>query len=149
MLYLSLAQDPSSYDFNVLVIVPSATAPSTMTKMQSAPKQSWQKIEELLAAADLARWSISQLGLPFNLSVTQLRTDCTSTDWQIVRELIAADRRITIAVIGYFCKKISGVLRIISPDRLGLVQIALNTHTDADQNNWQYYQMLPSTPRIC
>ena len=149
MLCLSLGGwDLPSYDFNILVIVPTGdTAASTSTtETQSPPKQSWQQSEELLAAVELARRSLSQLCLPFNLSVRELRTDCTSADLQIVRELIEADRRIIIAVVGYFCKKVSRVLRITSPDRLGLVQIALNARADVDKNNnWQYYHMLPST----
>ena len=148
MLCLSLGGwDLPSYDFDILVIVPTVdmAASTSSTKMQSVPKQSWQKSEELLAAVELARRSLSQLCLPFNLSVRELRTDCTSADLQIVRKLIEADRRITIAVVGYFCKKVSRVLRITSPDRLGLVQIALNARANVDKNNWQYHQMLPST----
>ena len=86
-----------------------------------------------------------QLCLPFNLSVTELRTDCTSADVEIVRELTAADGRITVAVIGYFCKTVSRVLSITSPERLGLVKISLNSHADMDKANSQYYRMLPST----
>ena len=146
MLYLSLAWGPPSYDFNVLVMVPSVDATSSSTETQSPPKQSWQKSEELLAAVELARHSLSQLCLPFNLSLTELRTDCTSADLRIVRELTAADRTITVAVIGYFCKRLSHLLKITSPGRLGLVQIALNTHSEADyKTNYLYHEMLPST----
>ena len=144
MLHLLLAWDPPSYNFNILVVVPGVDTTSSNTNIQSPPEQSWQKSEELFAAAEHARRSVSQLCLPFSFSMTELRTDCTSADLQIVRELTAADGRITVAVIGYFTKKVSRALRITSPDRLGLVQIALNTHANEDKKNW-LYQMLPST----
>ena len=106
LLYASLAWDPPSYNFNILVIVPNTSVDTTVsgTTIQPLLEQSWQKSEELLVGAELALHSIDQLRSLFNLSVTELRTDCTSTDWRIVRELIAADGRITVAVIGYFCK---------------------------------------------
>ena len=104
LLCVSLALNPPSYNFNILVIVPSVDTTGSGTKMQSLPEQSWEKNEELLVGAELARHSVNQFRSPFNLSVTELRTDCASTDSQIdlVRELTAADGRITVAVIGYF-----------------------------------------------
>ena len=146
LLYASVAWDTTSYDFNILVIVPSVLhdTTSSSTKLPSINRQSWQKSEELLTAAEFARRSVNRLNFPFNFSVTELRTDCKSAEMQIVRELTAADGRITVAVIGYFCKQVSRVLRITSPDRLGLIQIALNPHTSVDKNNWRY-KMLPST----
>ena len=146
LLYASVAWDTTSYDFIILVIVPSVLhdTPSSSTKMPSKNRQSWQKSEELLTAAEFACRSVNRLNFPFNFSVTKLRKDCKSAETQIVRELTAADERITVAVAGYFCKQVSHVLRITSPHRLGLIQIALNPHAGVDKNNWQY-KMLPST----
>ena len=122
---LSLANSLLSFNFNFLVIVPKFDG----TTAPYIPKQSWQNTEELLS---VARQSVNQLHLPFGLSMTELRMDCSSPALslvQLVRELTAADtNKTTVAVIGLFCKGISTPLNgIVDQKHLGLIQIALNT----------------------
>ena len=136
----------TTLDFNLLLILPNNT---NGVHNKYGAKQSWQ---ELLTDEELARlYVINQLYLPFNISVNALWTDCSSVQLsllQLVSELTAPGNKITVAVVGWFCKTIStDLIGIADNERLGLIQIALNTflpvHSKVDLDS-QYYQMLPS-----
>lgn len=139
---ITLSQ-PRDQDFNLLVILPS-TADSNRGNYDDGIQSS----EELIDA-ELARQSLKELCLPFALSVTELRTDCNSAELslvQLVRELTAAESKTTVAVTGSFCKIFSSeLIGIAGRERLGLVQIALNTFLPVVEQDSQFYQMLPST----
>ena len=135
----SLAWDPFSSDYSILVIVPTTNG--------AMAKQSWEKTEELLVGANLAKRSADRLCLPFRLSMTEIRTDCSSPAplllLQLVRELIAVDRGTTIAVTGFICRKISRhLIGLTSQDHLGLVQIAINTFLPVNETQQQHYHRL-------
>ena len=132
-------------DFNLLLILPN----NTNGDHNNGANQSWQ---ELLTRKELARLCVlNQPYLPFNISVTALWTDCSSVQLslvQLVRELTAPGNKTTVAVVGWFCKTISTeLIGIADNERLGLIQIALNTFlpvpSEVDLDS-QYYQMLPS-----
>ena len=149
---VNLSQSSDTSDFNLLLILPNNTNGDHNNGIQP-PKQSWQNDQELLTGAELARLRVlNQPYLPFNISVTALWTDCSSVQLslvQLVRELTAPGyNKTTVAVVGWFCKTISTeLIGIADNERLGLIQIALNTFlpvpSEVDLDS-QYYQMLPS-----
>ena len=125
-----LAWDP---DFNILVIVPSAK--------RKSPSNG-----EILVME-----SVRQLRLPFRLRITELPMDCDPSELsrvQLVQELTAVTKeRMTVAVIGLFCKKIATQLNgIANQERLGILRIALDTFLPVMKGDEALYHiMLPST----
>ena len=142
---VSLSQSCDRSDFNLLVILPN----NTNGVHNNGAKQSWQ---ELLTGEELTRLCVlNQPYLPFKISVTTLWTDCSSVQLslvQLVRELTAPGNKTTVAVVGWFCKTISTeLIGIADNERLGLIQISLNTFLPLSNKvdlDSQYYQMLPS-----
>ena len=148
----------SSLHFNLLLVLPNATAASTEVNQvsmgaQLRPKQSWQNSDEVLPGAEIALRDINEVYiLQFQLTVTELRTESCSSELaliRLVRQLTSTaggGNAITVAVIGAFCKEVFyELIGIASHERIGLTQIALTTSPAAvDGRNSQHYQMLPS-----
>ena len=131
--------------YEVLVIVPHTDKHGSQSSLQDG---------DILEGVNLAEQSLSGLNLPFNLSIKQLRVSCVSADItslvQLVRELTTNEARLTVAILGFFCKKTLDYLELIgvgSRDRLGLVGIAINAFLPAPVGSSRplYYQMLPSS----
>ena len=140
----SLAQ---TLNFDILVSVPGNSTTDDGTLTAPTLRQSWQNGEELLSSAVIAITDLNQQRFPFNISVNQLQTDCRSTYVplvQTIRELTAPDK-LTIAVVGVFCKPtLHELLGITEGGRLGVVRVALNPFLpDTEQIN--YYQVFPTS----
>ena len=144
--------------FNILLVLPNATAATTdmnqaTTGAQSPPKpkQSWQNSDDVLPSAEIALRDINET-LPFQLTVTDLSIESCSSPLalvQFVRQLTSSaggENATTVAVIGAFCKEVfNELIGIASHKRIGLTQIALTTSPAAvDGRNSLHYQMLPS-----
>ena len=137
---LSLA---ASYQYNILVILPDD---STRYGTNS---------EAMLNAVQFATDRLHVIQLPFTLNIRNLVTNCssrTSSPVQLTRELTkTSNNSLTIAVIGYFCEGTLLDLELIGvahPDRLGLVEISVNTFLPVVPEarlRSLYYQIFPSS----
>ena len=133
----------STPGYEVLVIVPVTGDPDTQSSLQ----------EDMLKGVNLAKDSLSSVCFPFDLSIKELRVDCSSEGTplvQLVRELTTNDDRLTLAVLGYFCEKTFHDLELIgagSPDHVGVVQVAVNQFLPVSEtlSRPYYYHMLPSS----
>ena len=141
-----------SLHFNILLILPNATAAATdSTGALLSPEESWQNGDEVLPGAEIALRDINE-ELAFQLTVTELSIEFCSSPLalvQFVRQLTSSaggENATTVAVIGAFCKEVFyELIGIASHERIGLTQIALTTSPAAvDGRNSLHYQMLPS-----
>ena len=108
-----------------------------------------------MKAVQFATDRLHVMQLPFTLNVRNLVTNCssrTSSPVQLTRELTKTiNDSLTIAVIGYFCEGTLLDLELIGfahPDRLGLVEISVNTFLPVVPEarlRSLYYQTFPSS----
>ena len=137
---LSLA---ASYQYDILVIRP------------DDPTRYGTNGEAMLTAVQFATERLHVMQLPFTLNIRNLVTTCssgTSSPVQLTRELTkTSNNSLTIAVIGYFCEGTLLDLELIGvahPDRLGLVEISVNTFLPVVSEarlRSLYYQTFPSS----
>ena len=140
---LSLA---ASYQYNILVILP------------DDPTRYGTNGEAMLTAVQFATDRLHVMQLPFTLNIKNLVTNCssrTSSPVQLTRELTkTSNNSLTIAVIGYFCEGTLLDLELIGvahPDRLGLVEISVNTFLPVVPEarlRPLYYQTFPSSLKL-
>ena len=133
----SLARQPQ---YEVLVILPDARV------------SEWSvESGDLQHAIQLAQQSVYSLSFPFDFTVKTLEVDSSSVSLaQLVHELIHNEERLTVAVVGFFCKRTLQELELIGVggrERLGLVQISVNTFLPVAGGSSRpyYYQMFPSS----
>ena len=138
---VSLSQ---TYNFDILVTVPLNSTTDDGIPTAPALRQSWQEGEAMLKSAQLALQNLNQQCFPLQMSVTQLQTDCSLARVplvEMVRELVAPGK-ITIAVVGVFCRPIlHELLGITEHDRLGVVTIGLNPfppETEKEEQNYSH-----------
>ena len=137
---LSLA---ASYQYDILVIRP------------DDPTRYGTNGEAMLTAVQFATERLHVMQLPFTLNIRNLVTTCssrTSSPVKLTRELTkTSNNSLTIAVIGYFCEGTLLDLELIGvahPDRLGLVEISVNTFLPVVSEarlRSLYYQTFPSS----
>ena len=137
---LSLAGQPSLPQYQILLVIPEA----------GLSEWSWEG-GAVLDIVELAQQTVQNLSFKFDLSVKTLEVDCTSLILaQLVQELITSGDSLTVAVVGFYCKKTLQELELIgvgSRDHLGLVQISVNTFLPETMGSSRpyYYQMFPSS----
>ena len=127
--------------FRVILVLPNITE-------SEPPRQSWQNGWEVLPGADLAEEDITQ-HFKFNMSTTTIFITDTCTSQlplvDFVKELtVSQEEKITVAVIGLFCKDVFQELSGIA-ERFGLIQISCAISPPITDQNSLHYQMLPST----
>ena len=136
-------------EYNILVVIPG---------VGEALEASVENGDGILAGAELAERRLHQLHLPFTLNVRKLVTDCRLESSQpslvrLARELLTENdaRSLTVAVVGFFCKRTLHELELIGvgrQDRLGLVQIPVNTLLPVSLDNSRrphFFQVFPSS----
>ena len=152
MIVLALAvsfTDCITPEYNILVVIPD---------VGEALEASVENGDGILAGAELAERRLHQLHLPFTLNVRKLVTDCRLESSQpslvrLARELLTDNdaRSLTVAVVGFFCKRTLHELELIGvgrQDRLGLVQISVNTLLPVSVDNSRrphFLQVFPSS----
>ena len=147
MSWLATTSLSQTFSFDILVTVPANS--TTDDGIQTAPilRQSWQNGEEILSSANRALHNLHHQCFPFNISVTQLRTDCKLTHGPLVQTIqqLTSPERLTIAVLGVFCKPIlHELLGITERGHLGLETIALTPFLpERKQSN--YHQVFPTS----
>ena len=137
--------------FDVLVVAPrTSTTDDDATQLRdgaAALRQSWLESQEILEGAQLGLMSLNQRCFPFRLSLTTVQTDCSSAHGslvQVIRELTSPDK-VTVAVLGIFCKQLLRQLPgITQQERLGVVTVALNPSLPEMTAREHYYQAFPS-----
>ena len=142
----SLTRHEHLPEYDILVIVPDDDEKAEAGAVNG---------DEILRSALLAEQRLHQEKLPFTLNVKTLRTDCRLyspvTLVRLAGDLTAVHGdRLTVAVVGFYCKKTLQELELIgvgSRDRLGLVQISVNTFLPETVGSSRpyYYQMFPSS----
>ena len=134
---LSLA---ASYQYDILVILP------------DDPTCYGTNGEAMLTAVQFATERLHVMQLPFTLNIRNLVTGCssrTSSPVQLTRELTKTTN--DSLTIGYFCEGTLLDLELIGiahPDRLGLVEISVNTFLPVVSEarlRPLYYQTFPSS----
>ena len=141
--------DCISPEYNILVVIPD---------VGEALEASVENGDGILAGAELAERRLHQLHLPFTLNVRKLVTDCRLESSQpslvrLARELLTDNDAgsLTVAVVGFFCKRTLHELELIGvgrQDRLGLVQISVNTLLPVSVDNSRqphFFQVFPSS----
>ena len=136
-------------EYNILVVIPD---------VGKALEASVENGDGILAGAELAERRLHQLHLLFTLNVRKLVTDCRLESSQpslvrLARELLTDNdaRSLTVAVVGFFCKRTLHELELIGvgrQDRLGLVQISVNTLLPVSVDNSRrphFFQVFPSS----
>ena len=136
-------------EYNILVVIPD---------VGEALETSVENGDGILAGAELAERRLHQLHLPFTLNVRKLVTDCRLESSQpslvrLARELLTDNDAgsLTVAVVGFFCKRTLHELELIGvgrQDRLGLVQISVNTLLPVSVDNSRrphFFQVFPSS----
>ena len=128
--------------FQVIIILPNITVDSDPLR------QSWQSGDQLMRGAISAVDDIHQC-FPFQINVAELITDtCSSHSSQLtrfVKYLVEnQDQRITIAVVGVFCKDNFMVFSRIAR-KIGLIQISCAVSPLVKNKTSRHYNMLPST----
>ena len=136
-------------EYNILVVIPD---------VGEALEASVENGDGILSGAEFAERRLHQLHLPFTLNVRKLVTDCRLESSQpslvrLARELLTDNDAgsLTVAVVGFFCKRTLHELELIGvgrQDRLGLVQISVNTLLPVSVDNSRrphFFQVFPSS----